>query len=197
MAVEVADILKIVARMRLNGIGDIVNTYHFIVAVNDLVDDDAVMDGVATIMNTLYTKIVSQISPLVDFESIEGLNVSKTELLPGKDWPSLTAGTNSSTMLPEMNAACCFFRTITPRVRAAKYLPPFGENTQDDGELGATAVTAIEDFGDFLVDPISITDLQLGYISFNRVTSFATAITSRVVPVRFRTQRRRRLGVGS
>lgn len=197
MAVEVADIIRIAARMKLDGVSDIINVFHFVVALQDLADDSEVMTGVASILDDLYTTIINQMTDNITFDTVDGFNVTKDELLPSKDWPVLVDGQNTSEMLPEMNAPCVFFRTIKPRVRCAKYLPPFGETTQTDGALVAGTIGELEDFGDFLVLPLTTTDLTLGYVSFNRDTSVATEVTSRVVPSRFRTQRRRRLGVGS
>lgn len=197
MAVEVADIIRIAARMRLDGIGDIINVFHFVVAVQDLLDDSAVMDGVAEILDDLYTTVNGAIADNVTYESVDGQNITKDELLPSKDWPVLTAGGAGSDMLPEMTSCCVFFRTVKPRVRNAKFLPPFTIGSSDDGAVDALTVTALENYGDFLVAPLTVTDLELGYVSFNRVTQVATQVISRVVPTRFRTQRRRRLGVGS
>lgn len=197
MAVGVGDIIRIAARMQLGGVADIINVYHFVVAVQDLIDDSAVMDSVAGIMDDLYTIINGSVSDEVTYVSVDGINVSEEELLPSKDWPVLTAGAAISDMLPEMNSVCVFFRTIKPRVRAAKYLPPFTADALVNGAVNPAIISDMEDYGDFLVDPIAVTDLQLGYVSFNRITTIATAVDSRVVPARFRTQRRRRLGVGS
>jgi len=181
----------------LDGIGDIINVFHFVVAVNDLLNDDEVMIGVANIMDDLYTIINGVVANNVAYESIDGQNITKDELLPSKDWPVLTVGGNATDMLPEMTSCCVFFRTIKPRVRASKFLPPFTEGGLVDGALEAATLGLAEDWGDFLVAPLTDTDLTLGYVSFNRVTSVATEIISRVVPARFRTQRRRRLGLGS
>lgn len=197
MAVEVADIIRIVAKLKLNGVSDIVNVYHFVVAINNLASDDLVMDGVATLLDTLYTKINLVMSDNITYDGIDGINVTKTELLPPKAWPVLTAGANVNSMLPEMSAACVFFRTLKPNVRCSKFLPPFTEEASVDGAVESGAVTAVGLFGDFLVAPLVVTDLTLGYVSFNRVTSVSTAVATRVVPPRYRTQRRRRLGVGS
>lgn len=197
MAVAVADIIRIVAKLKLSGVSDVVNVFHFVVALNDLANDDAVMDGVASILDTLYTKINLVMSDEITYDGIDGINVTKDELLPPKAWPVLTAGANVNSMLPEMTAACVFFRTLKPNVRCSKFLPPFTEEASVDGAVESGAVTAVGLFGDFLVAPLVVTDLTLGYVSFNRITSVATAVATRVVPARFRTQRRRRLGVGS
>ncbi len=197
MAVEVADIIRVVARLRLNGISDVVNVYHFVVGVHDLIGDSGFMDGVAEIMDDLYTTINPTITNNIAYESIDAQNITKNELLPSRDWPVLTVGGAAPEMLPEQLAACVFFRTITPRVRASKFLPPFTEGSNDDGAIESSAITNLEAYGDFLVAPLTITDLTLGYVSFNRDTLVSTLIDSRVVPARYRTQRRRRIGVGS
>lgn len=197
MAVEVADILRIVPRLSLDGIGDIINVFHFVVAVQDLLDDEAVMTGIAEMMDDLYTEINLLMPTNITYVSVDGQNITKDELLPSTDWPVLTAGVNVNSMLPETVAACVFFRTNKPRVRCAKFLPPFTQEANVDGAVETGALADIGSFGDFLVAPLVVTDLTLGYVSFNRVTSVATQVLSRVVPARFRTQRRRRLGVGS
>jgi len=152
---------------------------------------------VASILDTLYTKINLIMSNNVTYDSIDGINVTKTELLPPKDWPILTGGANVNSMLPEMSAACVFFRTLKPNVRCSKFLPPFTEEASVDGAVESGAVTAVGLFGDFLVAPLVVTNLTLGYVSFNRLTSVSTQVLTRVVPARYRTQRRRRIGVGS
>lgn len=197
MAVAVGDVVRIVARLRLNGISDIVNVYHFVVAVDNLLNDGLFMSSVALIMDDIYQTINPTITNNVSYESIDGQNISKDELLPSRTWPILTVGGAAPEMLPEQLAACVFFRTITPRVRASKFLPPFTEGSNDDGAIEASAISNLEDYGDFLVAPLTVTDLELAYVSFNRVTQVATAVDSRVVPARYRTQRRRRIGVGS
>lgn len=197
MAVEVADILRIAARMKLDGIGDLINVYHFVVSIQDLLDDDDVMTAIAKIMDDLYSEINLLIPTNVTYETVDGINVTKSELLPATAWPVLTAGVNVNSMLPEMNAACVFFRTNQPKVRASKFLPPFTEEASVDGALESGAVSACEDFGDFLLLPLTDTDFEMGYVSFNRETMVSTLPTARVVPARYRTQRRRRLGLGS
>lgn len=191
------DIVRIVARMLLFGIDDVVNVFHFFVALNTTVDDAAFMVETALEMDNLYTLINAAIHPNVSYSSIEGQNITKDELLPSTAWPVLSAGTNITEMLPEMTSPCVFHRTLTPRVRAAKFLPPFGENTSADGAIVAPTVAQIQSFGDQLTDSLVGANIQLDYGAFNRVLATFTPVTQAIVPARFRTQRRRRLGVGS
>jgi len=197
MAVTVGDIVRITARMLLFGTSDLVNVFHFKVAVNLAVDDAAFMVDVALAMDLLYGPLNSQISTKVSYSSIEGQNITDNELLPSEPWPTLTVGGNGTEMLPEMNSACVFHRTLTPRVRAAKFLPPFGENTNLDGALAVTTVPIVQAFGDSLTAGLLTASIALNYVAFNRVLVTATGVTQALVPSRFRTQRRRRVGVGS
>lgn len=197
MTVAVGDIVRITAKLLLNNIDDIVNVYHFSVAVNNTLNDTAFMTEMASAMDTLYTIINANVHPLVSYSSVEGQNISKDELLPSRAWPILTVGTNSSEMIPEMCSPCVFHRTLKPRVRASKFLPPTGENAQIDGALVASAIVLLQAFGDSLTTGLTTTNLGLTYVAFNRLLSTSTVVTQALVPSRFRTQRRRRLGVGS
>jgi len=197
MAVQVGDVVRITARLLLNNIGDIVNVYHFLVDTNTTSDDTDFMGEVADALDTLYTIINGAIHPDVSYVSVDGINVTQSVLLPSTAWPVLTVGGNTSEMLPEMVTACVFHRTLTPRVRASKFLPPYGENNNTDGAILAAAVVTLQQYGDALTASLVEANIQLDYGAFNRVTSTFTAVTQALVPVRFRTQKRRRLGVGS
>lgn len=197
MPVAVGDIVRITAKLLLNNLDDIVNVYHFSVAINNTLNDTAFMTEMASALDVLYTNINVQMHPNVSYSSVEGQNITKDELLPSRPWPILTAGTNASEMLPEMCAPCVFHRTLKPRVRASKFLPPFGENTNVDGAITAGAQAAIQAFGDALTVGLTTTNLGLVYVAFNRALGTSTVVTQALVPARFRTQRRRRLGVGS
>lgn len=197
MPVAVGDIVRITARMLLDGVSDVVNVFHFDVAVQLAVDDDAFMVDVAAELDLLYITINGHMSARVSYTTIDGQNITKNELLPSKPWPSLTVGGAGSDMLPEPVSACVFHRTLTPRVRAAKFLPPFTIGSNIGGALTALAVTAVTGFGAILTSGMATPLIQIDYIAFNRILGTGTPITQHIVPSRFRTQRRRRLGVGS
>lgn len=197
MAVNVGDIVRITAKLLLNGVSDVVNVYHFSVAINNTLNDTAFMTEMASAMDTLYTIINGSISPLISYSSVEGQNITQDELLPSRPWPVLTVGVNGSEMFPEQCTACVFHRTLKPRVRAAKFLPPFGENQAVDGQLAATVIATLQTYGDSLTTGLTTTNLGLVYVAFNRLLSTSTVVTQALVPNRFRTQRRRRLSVGS
>lgn len=197
MAVGVGDIVRITAKLLLNGISDIVNVYHFSVAVNTAANDTQFMLETALALDTLYTIINGAITTNVGYSSVEGQNVSKDELLPSTAWPLLVAGTNANEMLPEMVSACVFHRTLKPRVRCSKFLPPFGENNSVAGAVLPLTQANLQSYGDSLTTGLTGANIALVYVAFNRLLMTSTNTSQALVPTRFRTQKRRRLGVGS
>lgn len=197
MAVAVGDIVRITAKLLLDNLDDIINVYHFAVAVNTAANDTQFMDETATALDTLYALINGAITTRVSYSSVEGQNITKDELLPSRPWPSLVAGINAFEMLPEMVSACVFHRTLKPRVRCSKFLPPFCENNSDGGAIVPITVTNMQAYGDSLNVGLTEPNIALVYVAFNRVTMGTQNTTQALVPNRFRTQRRRRLGVGS
>jgi len=197
MAVLVNDIVRITAKMQLLGVSDVVNVFHFSVAVNTTANDTQFMDEVADALDALYFGLATLVHPLISYVSVEGQNISQDVLLPSRPWPVLVAGANVSEMLPEQVSACVFHRTLKPRVRAVKFLPPMGENVATDAVIAPPNVAIIQSFGDALTIGLVEPNVSLVYVAFNRVLSTSSVVTQAIVPSRFRTQRRRRLGVGS
>lgn len=197
MTVGVGDIVRITAKLLLNGVSDIVNVYHFSVAVNTTLNDTAFMTEVALALDTLYAGINPVVATTVTYVSLEGQNLTKDELLPSRPWPTLVVGASATEQLPEQCSVCVFHRTLKPRVRASKFLPPFGEGTNVAGVILAATQALVQVFGDALTVGLTGTNIGLTYVAFNRLLSTATVVTQALVPTRFRTQRRRRLGVGS
>lgn len=197
MAVVVNDIVRITARMQLLGVSDIINVFHFSVAVNGTPNDTIFMDQVALELDTLYFALDLLVHPNVAYIAVEGQNITQDILLPSRPWPSLTVGGNVSEMLPEQVSACVFHRTLKPKVRASKFLPPMGENVFISNVLGAVNLGILQSFGDALTIGLTGADIALVYVAFNRVLSTSSVVTQAIVPVRSRTQRKRRLGVGS
>lgn len=197
MTVGVGDIVRITAKLQLAGIGDIVNVFHFSVAANTTPNDTQFMLDTAGAIDALYAPLTPFITTQVTYQSIEGQNISKDELLPSTAWPTQVAGTGAAEMLPEMNSVCVFHRTLKPRVRASKFLPPMTEDSNVAGVVNVLTVAVAQAFGDALVAGLTNLGVSLVYVAFNRLLSTSTVVTQALVPVRFRTQRRRRLGVGS
>lgn len=198
MAVEVGDILRISANMLFEGTDQYSNIFHFQISQNDSASDDNLMEDIALEMDTSYTLVEDDISDDVAFVDVEGINITQDVLLPPKGWPVLTTGNDPIQALPGQVSACVYFRTLRPRTRASKFMPPYGEDRNESGGvIGATAIARLQQFGDFWVVGLNSLDVKGKFGAYNREFDRFTEAKSAVVPIRFRTQRRRRVGVGS
>ena len=195
--VNINDVVRITARMFLDGIHEVNNVYHFRAISANLTDAAAYMAGVAAEMDVLYTLLNADISSRLTYTNIEGINVTQDTLLPAALWPFLVAGSTGTELLPEMNAVCVFFRTTRPKTRTAKFLAGYTEPSSVGGALLPAVVTAVNAYGDRLLGGFAADGAVMQYGAFNSLAVRFTLVVSRVVPTRFRTQRRRRFGVGS
>lgn len=198
MAISALDIVRITAQMSRLGADDVFNVYNFRVDVPNPGGDDDTMGEIADLLDDIYTFILTDLPDNLLFDSISGINVTKDELLPSKDWPVLTAGTNTADPLPNQIAPCVFWRTLRPKTRSSKFLPFYTEAANTgNGTILAGAITRMQAYGDALVGSIVEGLTTLTYGAYNAPVARFTPVTQAVVPAFFRTQRRRRLGVGS
>ena len=197
MAVSVGDFVRITAKMKLFGTDDVMNVLTYRTDVNATPDDDAFMADVAARLDVHYGSMLTDFSTDLTFESIDGFNISKTELLPEVPWPVITAGTNAAILLPTQCATCVFWPTTTPKVRTSSFLGGYTVSSlAAGGIIGAPVITRLQNFGGAMVQLITANiTLQKG--SWNPIAFIFTEAGLPQVPLRFRTQRRRRIGVGS
>ena len=197
MPVVVGNIVRITAKMNLFGTDDVQNVLQFRVDNNNTVDDLAFMTDVAVIFDRAYAFINGDISDQLNYVSIDGQNITLNELLPDVPWPALVAGINTSPLLPTQAAACVFFPTTTPKVRSSSFLGGYTEGANAiDGTIFAVVLGRIKNWGDEML-AATTPDIILTKGSFNPLTSVFTEAGAPITPTRWRTQRRRRAGVGS
>lgn len=197
MAVAVGDIVKITAKMKWFGTDDVQNVFQYKVDLNTSVDDDEFMSIVADVLDSAYNNAIGQMSTQFTFESIDGINITQDVLLPEVNWPVLTAGLSGTAIVPQQLAICAFWPTTTPKVRTSTFFGGFVTFTIDLlGQITAVAtgfvLAAALELSNF--DTVKV-DMTKG--SLNPLTSVFTPSGVPQVPGRWRTQRRRRIGVGS
>ena len=198
MSVEVGDIVRIAANFEFGTVDQFVNVFHLQVTVNDELDDDGFMDKVAVGVDTIYDLIAGDLSASLAFTTIEGINITQDVLLPPQDWPILTVGGSASPSLPMQIAPLVYYRTLRPRTRAAQYLPGYTEATNDQGGLlTSAALSNLQDYGNAWVSGILELTVEAGLGAYNRALDRFTPVELAIAATRFRTQRRRRRGVGS
>lgn len=197
MAVSVGDFVRITAKMKLFGTDDVMNVFTYRTDVNATADDTAYMSDVADRLDVHYTGLDPDMTDDLTYVTISGFNISKDELLPDTDWPVLVAGPNVAILLPTQVAACVFWRTITPKVRTSSFIGGYTVTSlAANARVAAPTITRLETFGAGMRELITA-NITLTKGSFNEVALLFTEAGAAQVPDRFRTQRRRRIGVGS
>lgn len=198
MSVAVGDIVRIAAVFQWAVQDIFTNIYHFQVAKNDTVDDTQFMQRIAAMMDTAYINVNPDVSNSVNYVNVEGINITQDVLLPPTAWPTLTIGGSANQALPTQTTALVYYRTLRPRTRAAQYMPPYVESVNDTGGvLVAAAVANLQALGDAWVAGIADVLVEVTLGAYNKPLNRFTPVQLAVVAGRFRTQRRRRIGVGS
>jgi len=197
MPVSVGDFVRITCKMKLFGTDDVMNVLTYRVDVNATADDDAFMSDVADRLDVHYTGINPDLSDDLTYESIDGFNISKSELMPDVPWPVLIDGDNAAIILPTQVAACVFWPTTTPKVRTSSFMGGYVVSAlAAGGVIAAPSLGRLVTFGGAIRQLITA-NITLTKGSFNPVALIFTEAGAAQVPNRWRTQRRRRIGVGS
>lgn len=196
-SIAIDDVVRITANMLIDGVHDVNSVYNFKAVSSNSGDDDDFMVGVAVAIDAYHALINAGLTTRLTYVDISGINVTADRLMPSKPWPVLVAGTTGGEMLPETVAGCVFFRTTRPKTRASKFLAGYTELSNDGGALDASAVTTIQAYGDALVGGFASDGAVMNFGAYNTILARFTQVDSAIVPARWRTQRRRRFGVGS
>lgn len=197
MAVAIGDHVRITAKMKLFGTDDVMNVYTFEVDRNDTVDDAGFMVALALHMDDAYTLINGDLSDDLTYESVDGQNITQDVLLPETAWPVLVTGNLAAIILPTQVAGCVFWPTTTPKVRTSSFLGGYTVSAlAAGGVLGAAVITRLVSFGVAMRD-VATANVDATKGSLNPISSIFTPSGVGQVPNRWRTQRRRRIGVGS
>lgn len=197
MTVVQNDVLRVTAELSF-GADDLQNTFHYqYTSVADATDAEA-LDDIANIMDDLYSIIVADMSSSVDFDQVRVQNVTQDVLLGAAAWPSLVSGTEASAALPLQVAALITYTTAVPKTRGGTY---FGGMTEIANGLGGTIVAAtVVRLAELAVEALleqTIKDRTYQFILRNRLLGTIIPFTTSIIHSVFRTQRRRRQGVGS
>lgn len=197
MSVVVGDIVRITAKMKWFGTDDVQNVYTYKVDLNATLDDAEFMSVVADVLDSAYNNLVTSQSLSYTYESISGINVTQDVLLPEVSWPVLTAGTSGTNIIPQQLAVCAFWPTTTPKVRTSTFFSGWVINSIDAlGQILPAIITVVLAAANEL-STFDTVELDMTKGSLNPIGSIFTPSGVPQVPARFRTQRRRRIGVGS
>lgn len=197
MAVTQNDVLRVTAEMT-QGADAVQNVYHFRSTNAPPVDDLDVLDDMADIMDEVYALLDGEMHTGVTFDQVRVQNVTQDTLLGSIGFPGITAGLNITDPMPRPVAALITYPTATPRTRGGTYYGGFTEdrNTASGSILAGTLVNLAS------VAALMLAENVFGAASY-RMVVFNAALDTFALPVSavihdiWRTQRRRRQGVGS
>ena len=197
MAIGINDIIRINANFLMADTEEYTNVFHYKVTSSAGISDLDYMTSVAKELDEDYQIINLDISDELDYVDFVGQNLTKNELLPTVGWPVLVSGVDATSILPFQVAACVFFRTLRPKTRASKFVPGYCESSLTVGGLmKPAAITLLQSWGDSILSGIIEGGNVADYGAYNGEFDRFTPVTSAIVPTAFRTQRRRRVGVG-
>ena len=197
MTVVQNDVLRVTAEMTFNG-HDLQNVYHFrSTNVGGISDAKALSDG-ADIMEDVYQKLDASMSTGVAFDQVRVQNVTQGVLLGTAPWPLLVAGAQAADLLPEVVAALITYGTTISRVRGGTYYGGFTETSNDaGGTVNTSLVTSLTTLAAELLGEYVFGADSYRMVVFNAVLGSFNVPVSALIHALWRTQRRRRTGVGS
>lgn len=147
MPADVGDVIRAAVVWDLDGSDEQCNVHFLkITAASGTISDSDLAAGVQEYFEDLYTPVLGLMSSRVDHNRIDLYNVTDDSPLTGLPRLSTLDGSNSSNALPEGTSALVYLRTSAKRRIARKFLPTFGEDTQDGGELESAALTSCQSF---------------------------------------------------
>lgn len=197
MAVAQDDVLRVTAEMSISG-ADVQNVLHFRSTNAPLIGDSTALGDMADTMDALYTLINARVSEDQNYDLVRVQNVTQSILLGAALWPILNAGAATGDRLPDQAAALLTMPTAIPKVRGGCYFGVFAETTGGpDSDLSAPTLAEVASFGAALLLEQVFGTASYRYVVFNTVLKTFVLPVAAIAHSHWRTQRRRRQGVGS
>ncbi len=197
MVAEISDVIRISVRLKWNTTDDITNVMHFVLLQQDEPNDTDFMSEVADEIDILYAVLAPHQASIVSANIIEGKNITQDLLLPATVFPAYTGGSGAGGSMAPQVCPMSYFPTIKPRTQGRIYWPPLTTASNTNGALGATALDDHDDVADLIHAGLTTATIHLAYIVYNVEFGTWVAPSASLTQPTFRTQRRRRAGVGS
>jgi hypothetical protein len=200
MTVQDGDIIRVAARMTIQGRGDVVNVYHIRYDLTGPINDNVAGDAAVEYMEALYTVIRPAIVNEQTFEDISLFNVTQGVPIGVFPWATLVAGGDTSQdALPSQVAALVRLTTGYSRNWARKFLGTFTDLFNDaSGHVSSTLLGYLASYATLLIAPHTYTvDVSLAPVVYNTQLSSYVGLTAAVIKNVWSTIRTRREGRGS
>jgi len=198
MAVNDGDILEVTVIHEIAFVGDVVNRYQFEHGCVTPQSDEAVLDNVAELIETIYTIVQSIINIRNVLREVGVFNKTQNRVVGITDAGTYTGGTAADPAIQSGVAPVATFKTNVPKVILRKFLPPLSTSkVGTGGNLTTATQTTVEAYAALLLSPFGInaSTFQYGHLSPKTLT-FVVPEIAVVSPIQGY-QRRRKQGVGS
>lgn len=198
MSAAIGDVIR-VALEWLVAADTFVNVMHMLVEgiPGGGSDDGDLMGGLKFYLeNTLLPTIEDDLATGIVTYRLTGKNLTQDYIMPEVlvDF----AGTAAEDTLPSQTSAEVLFGTGKPRTVGRTYLPPMLESLSSSaGEIDVSALVDLAEFAEAMIAVWTPGDYAFQRVIYSRENGTYEFPTTWGVPVRWRTQRRRRIGKGS
>lgn len=134
------DVLYLAAKMRYDGLSDIVNRFTVRVVKDVTEDDGDVLEVCRDYVEAVYAPIIGDIANNVSFENIEVFNATTDNPIPSVTFFTLDTGTSTNPVVGPQLSAYSFARTAVSKHRGAKYWPAMTTAANVDGLITPTVL---------------------------------------------------------
>lgn len=197
MAIGTNDLIRCASVWQV-GAEEQVNVHYLTVTGIAAQTQEQIRQDIAEWFTDGYSTVVGLMWQSTDHLRIELFNVTDGNPEPTISAQALLNGTNAGEILPPQVAAEVYFRTGISRRIGRTFLPTFTEATITDASWVAATITGLQTFGNYCRDIHVLTNgVNLEKKIWDRAALVARDVIEAVVPFDSRTQRRRRVGVGS
>lgn len=179
------------------------NVYYFRHTGGTTLQNAALATGIEAFMSTLYeiidTYIPTSVTPyLISLDKVAFVDgeLQVTADLGSIAWTTWAGGESSSDGLPQGVAAVVNFPVDEPRVQGRKFLGPFAESAQEDGDLISAVLAEVAAYAAALISGTSFGGATLNNFIASSKTAAFIEVTAYVANAIMGYQRRRKKGVG-
>jgi len=153
MALSTTDVVRVSAIMGTTVSGAVINTFDLRIQAEGDDGNDGFAEAVNNWANALYGTIEDQIASTVGFVRFEFLHRNGTEIIVPRTWATPPSPACSADSLPHTVAGLVYARSVRRGSRARKFLPPFCETENVNGQPSSGALLAMQDFANVWLDP--------------------------------------------
>lgn len=198
MAPNVGDVIETTVLHDNTITGDQINRYQWEITGVAPVDNAALLDDVAIIIQTIYNLVKSLIAVRNVFREVRVVNITQDLLVGSTDAGTYVGGISVGDDAPQGVASFVYFTTDVPRVILSKYLPsPSVDDVGANGGQLVSGLTTLASYVGALMNPhvFGSTSYIYGYHS-PKVDDFVVPQVGTASDI-FAYQRRRKKGRGA